>query len=152
EDEHIRDIITHAGQGRAEWLFRYFLRYKVDCTGNWLPKTWSTLLGMAPDRETEQAWFDEMARYAPAVLDHLSDANAWLTDESHWRLVLSRLGADVESALLVSKIHKSGKDDSSRDVAIENLTAIVREGRAQLFGTYDDAREALKRFAPKFKG
>ena len=148
EDDYIRDIVIHAGPSHAERMFRYFLRYKVDCTGNWLPKTWSVILRLAPDGQTRELWFDEMARCAPAILDHLSDASMWLTDKADWRSLLSRLGADVKAELLARQLLESSKEQ--RETTIQELRAVAESGRIQLFGTYDRAKKILKRFDQGF--
>jgi hypothetical protein len=150
EDEHICNIVRNAGPTHAQRLFDYFLRYKTDCTGNWLPKTWHALLRMASDQEEKERWLDQMARNAPAILDDLTEARYWLTDQEDLISFLPRLAFDFEAEGLIIKVKDTAESDRFRKVAIERLRTMGLERQPRLHGTYTHILSALERYDRDF--
>ena len=150
EDDHVCEVVRNAGPTHAKRLFDYFMRYKVGCSGNWLPKTWHAILSMAPDQKVKDQWFEQMARNAPAILDYLTEVGYWLTDPEDLRNFLPRLAFDLESEELIIKVKDATESDRLREVAIERLRTMFLERLPHLHGTYTHIRSALERFDPDF--
>ena len=148
DDSRVLKIVQHAGTNNAEKLFSLLLAHKVRWTGNWLPKSWAELTGMADD-ETRTAWFDRITKVLPAIPDDLSDLPRWLTRPADQDEILSRLPSDVCVTLMGShpKFKLSRKPKSSNNIkTIGYLDVILKTTPPILYGTYDRARNALSAY------
>ena len=150
-DERIAEIVRNAGKPHAGRLFDYFLRYKVECTGNYLPETWAVLLALMETAEREQC-YDEMARCAPAILDDIFEASHWLKATEDQRAVLGRLPYDLEPYRLMEQWEKNGDNLAApghEGIASRFLT-LAQGRKPRLYCTYSDMRRFLDRIGQNY--
>ena len=141
-------IVTDLGAPSAERALGILLRLKVGCTGNFMPKTWATLLRHATDQDEHGRWLDRMVEASPAILDDISDLKDWLSDDGDLRGMLDRLQNDFVP-LEMAKIAFDPPEDvdahEMQDKAVKVLAFLVRERPPLLFGTCDRLLRWLER-------
>jgi hypothetical protein len=142
-DDHLTEIIKNAGEANTKYLFKYLLRYKIQCVGNWLPKTWTTLLRAFDAAERERC-YDSMAKNAPAILDDLSDVFDWLLADSDRAALVSRHPFDFEAETLILR---AKRDPNITEVALQEtanrLEQLARQKKPRLHGTYSSMQSFL---------
>lgn len=151
EDDHVAEIVRKGGKRHAQRFFDYLLRYKVECTGNYLPTTWAVLLALMETTERDQC-YEEMARCAPAILDDIFDASHWLKTIADRRAVLERLPYDLEPYRLMKQWEKDGDNPvrcDHKELASEFLK-LAEEHKPRLYGTYSHMRKFLDRIGQNY--
>src|SRR6185437_6652728 len=138
-----RDIVINAGKTHALRLFDYLLRYKIRCVGNWLPKTWEALLRNIGPEERE-ACYGLMAKNAPAILDDLTDAREWLTNEQDLQAVIERLPDDLKCLNLMLRADQPSNPGLSLKDAVQCLEELGRTQRPRLHETYERMQTFFK--------
>jgi hypothetical protein len=150
-DDRIAEIVRNAGKPYAERLFDYFLRYKVECTGNYLPKTWAVLLALMETAEREQC-YDEMARCAPAILDDIFEASHWLKVTEDRRAILERLPYDLEPYRLMEQWKTNGDNLAApgHEGIATRFLSLAQGRKPRLYCTYSHMRNFLDRIGQNY--
>ena len=142
EDARVTAIVKSAKVEELGKLFWLLLSQRVEWTGNFLPKTWESLLSRA-DRETRRVWLGHMAAAAPACIDNLAEVGEWLIRKEDQRSMLELLPGDTAVTLLSREL--ANASERPQEYIIEKLRGALKEEPPRLFGTCDNLRAALKR-------
>lgn len=142
DDMRVAAIVESAKLDELEKVFWLLLRQRVEWTGNFLPKTWESLLGRA-DQEIRRVWLGHMAAAAPACIDNLAEIGKWLIRKEDQHLMLELLYGDTTVAVLSRELVNA--NESREEYIIEKLRGALKEEAPRLFGTCDSLRAALKR-------
>jgi hypothetical protein len=148
DGKRLASIVADLGAPSAERALGILLRLKVNCTGNFMPETWATLLRLAADADEHGRWLDRMADASPAILDDISDLRFWLSEVGDFRGMLGRLQNDfqpLEMARIAFGQPDAVNAPEMQDKAVKVLARLVRERPPLLFGTCDRLLRWLER-------
>lgn len=139
-------IVADLGSASADRVLSILLRLKVNCTGNFMPEAWATLLRLAADPDEHGRWLDRMVEAAPAILDNISDLTLWLTEENDLRGALDRLKCDFVP-LEIAKILDRAHGCEEQDKVVETLALFIAQCPPLILGTCDRLISRLERVA-----
>ncbi|NTV12345.1 MAG: hypothetical protein HGA96_00180 [Desulfobulbaceae bacterium] len=147
DDSRVAFLINTVGQEHARLIMNVMLRSEVRQAGNHRPKSWASLLNLAPTPEIRVDWIKEIARYVPAILNNLSELNHWL-DGDNRRDMRNQLKSDyVPIELLLTVAEVTDKDDGENLVekALEIVKKFFEQTPPRILGTYDYLTRILEK-------